>query len=115
MTELPSCIYSGTYKNGHVQGIAIDAERGFVYYSFTTILVKTDLDGNFLGSVTRLAGHLGCISYDAENDRIYGSLELKHDSIGKGLSYSIVIYVLSPLFYRLPSLYRKKRRMSRDL
>ena len=85
MTELPSCIYSGTYKNGHVQGIAIDAERGFVYYSFTTILVKTDLNGNFLGSVTRLAGHLGCISYDAENDRIYGSLELKHDSIGKGI------------------------------
>ena len=68
MTEFnfPKDIFSGSYKTGHCQGIAVDAERGYVYYSFTTILVKTDLDGRFIGSVSNLAGHLGCITYDRE-------------------------------------------------
>ncbi len=83
--RLPDVIYSGAYKEGHVQGIAVDAERGYVYYSFTTMLLKTDLSGNPIGSVIRLAGHLGCISYDAKRNRLYGSLELKHDSIGAGI------------------------------
>lgn len=83
--ELPNKIFSGYYREGHVQGIAVDAERGFVYYSFTTILLKTDLAGNPVGSVNNLAGHLGCITYDAEANAVYGSLELKHDAIGSGI------------------------------
>lgn len=82
---LPNSIFSGNYKEGHVQGIAVDRERGFVYYSFTTILVKTDLDGRFIGSVSNLAGHLGCITYDRERNSLYGSLELKHDVIGRSI------------------------------
>lgn len=82
MKELPNSFYSGAYKEGHVQGIAVDAERGYVYYSFTTMLLKTDFLGNPIGSVIKLAGHLGCITYDSELNRVYGSLELKHDSIG---------------------------------
>ena len=82
MKELPNTFYSGAYKEGHVQGIAVDAERGYVYYSFTTMLLKTDFSGNPVGSVIKLAGHLGCITYDPERNRVYGSLELKHDSIG---------------------------------
>ena len=82
MNKIPTNIYSGAYKEGHVQGIAIDARRGYVYYSFTTMFLKTDLLGNPMGSVVKLAGHLGCITYDAERNAVYGSLELKHDSIG---------------------------------
>lgn len=78
-------IFSGYHKGGHVQGIAVDTERGFVYYSFTTRLVKTDSDGKLLGSVVDLTGHLGCITFDAENNKIYGSLEYKHDDIGRGI------------------------------
>ena len=84
--SLPNEIFSGVYASGgHVQGIAVDKVRGFVYYSFTTMLLKTDMLGNAIGSVINLAGHLGCITYDAENDRVYGSLELKHDEIGLGI------------------------------
>ena len=82
---LPKQLFSGFWKEGHVQGIAVDAARGFVYYSFTTILLKTDFDGNPVGSVENLAGHLGCIQFDAKRNLVYGSLELKHDQIGKGI------------------------------
>ena len=80
--QIPNILYSGGIKEGHVQGIAIDAKRGYVYYSFTTLLLKTDLCGNHVGSVINLIGHLGCITYDPDRNRVYGSLELKHDSIG---------------------------------
>ena len=84
-TTLPKQLYSGFWKEGHVQGIAVDAKREFVYYSFTTILLKTDFEGNPIGTVENLAGHLGCIQYDPDRDLVYGSLELKHDQIGKGI------------------------------
>ena len=83
--DLPKEIFSGYWPEGHVQGIAVDPVRGYVYYSFTTILLKTDLAGNPLGSVKNLAGHLGCITFDPERNRVYGSLELKHDAIGQGI------------------------------
>lgn len=81
--NLPNTVFSGNWKEGHVQGIGVDARRGFVYYSFTTVLLKTDMEGKPLASVENLLGHLGCIAYDAENNRLYGSLELKHDIIGR--------------------------------
>lgn len=83
--QLPKEILSGFWKEGHVQGIAVDQEKGHIYFSFTTILLKTDLEGKPLGSVRNLAGHLGCITFDADRRRVYGSLELKHDAIGKGI------------------------------
>lgn len=82
---LPKNIYSGEYQAGHCQGIAVDTEGGYVYYSFTTMLVKTDLLGNFIGSAVGLCGHLGCISYNAADGRVYGSLEYKNDGIGRGI------------------------------
>lgn len=78
-------IFSGWWQEGHVQGIAVDREKGYIYFSFTTILLKTDLQGNPVGSVKRLAGHLGCIDFDPDRRRVYGSLEFKHDVIGKGI------------------------------
>ena len=83
--NLPNNIFSGNWKEGHVQGIAVDTQRGFVYYSFTTFLLKTDLQGNPLASVKNIIGHLGCIAFDEEKNRVYGSLELKHDIIGKDI------------------------------
>ena len=82
---LPNRITSPDIPEGHVQGIAVDTERGFVYYSFTTLLLKTDLTGRPLGSVVRLAGHLGCITFCPEDGNVYGSLEQKHDAIGAGI------------------------------
>lgn len=70
---------------GHVQGIAIDEKQEYMYFSFTTCLLKTDMLGNIIGSVKGLAGHLGCIAFNREDGRVYGSLEFKHDAIGKGI------------------------------
>lgn len=83
--DFPKNIYSGAWKAGHCQGIAVDTEKGYIYYSFTTLLVKTDLLGNFIGSVTGLLGHLGCIAFSKDDGLVYGSLEYKSDSIGKGI------------------------------
>ena len=85
MNELPHTIDSGLWDTGHCQGIALDLKRGFVYYSFTTALVKTDLEGHLLGTVTGLLGHLGCIAFCEEDGCVYGSLEYKNDAIGKGI------------------------------
>lgn len=75
----------GPFQAGHCQGIAVDQKRGLIYYSFTTMLVKTDLEGHVLGSVTGLLGHLGCLTFNDADGRIYGSLEYKNDEIGKGI------------------------------
>ena len=75
----------GGMMTGHVQGIATDKKREYMYYSFTTALVKTDMSGNVIGSVRGLAGHLGCIAYNEADGRVYGSLEYKHDVIGRGI------------------------------
>ncbi|MBE6633226.1 MAG: hypothetical protein E7620_02660 [Ruminococcaceae bacterium] len=82
---LPKKIHSGSFREGHVQGIAVDLSRGHVYYSFTTLLVKTDLTGRLLGSVRPPVGHLGCITLDPLRRRVFASLELKRDAIGKGI------------------------------
>lgn len=87
-TKLPKNIYSGAYKAGHCQGIAVDVKKGYAYYSFTTMLIKTDLDGNFIGSVNGLLGHLGCITL-GDDGMVYGSLEYKNDVIGRGIIKSL--------------------------
>lgn len=79
-------VITSTVRTGHIQGIAVDEEKGFIYHSYTTILLKTDLEGNPIGSVKNIIGHLGCITFDPERRRVYGSLELKHDVIGKGIT-----------------------------
>lgn len=75
----------GGFYTGHVQGIAVDKDRKYMYFSFTTCLIKTDMQGNVIGSVKGLAGHLGCIAYCEEDGRVYGSLEFKHDAIGASI------------------------------
>ncbi|MGN0233896.1 MAG: hypothetical protein ACI4B5_05690 [Bacteroidaceae bacterium] len=83
--ELPFVVRTGLQDKFHVQGIAYDKERNCMYMSFTTSLLKTDMRGNVLGSVEGLTGHLGCISLNPDDGRLYGSLEYKHDAIGQGI------------------------------
>ena len=78
-------VYIKGRKGGHCQGIAVDKERRFMYFSFTTELIKTDMNGNIVGSCKGLVGHLGCIAMNYEENKIYGSLEFKQDSVGKGI------------------------------
>ena len=87
--EFPKSIFSGHFGKNHCQGIAVDEKNGFIYYSFTTLLVKTDLEGNLVGTVDGLIGHLGCIAYNKDDGRVYGSLEFKNDSIGRGILASL--------------------------
>ena len=47
-------IFTGLWGNCHIQGIAVDKEKGFIYYSFTTKLVKATLDGEIVGTVDGL-------------------------------------------------------------
>lgn len=68
----------------HVQGVAVDKANGYVYFSFTDKLLKMDLSGKLVGSVTGFVGHLGDLDFNADG-KIYGSLEYKNDAIGKGI------------------------------
>lgn len=100
MNALPKTIDSGVWNAGHCQGIAVDPKKGYVYYSFTTMLVKTDLQGRVIGSVTGLLGHLGCIDFCEGDGRVYGSLEYKNDVIGKGILQRLGVgVVLEDAFY----------------
>ncbi len=83
--SLPSTIASGPYKAGHIQGIAVDDAHQYIYYSYTTMLIKTDMQGRVIGSVTGLLGHLGDLDFCAADGRVYGSLEYKNDAIGRGI------------------------------
>lgn len=76
-------IFTGSWGKCHIQGIAVDEEHGYIYYSFTTKLVKSTLDGKIVGCVDGLMGHLGCIAFNREDGHIYGSLEYKRDAIGR--------------------------------
>lgn len=82
---LPTDIYSGLQGKNHIQGIAVDLKKGELYMSFTTSFVKTDLQGRLLGSLTGITGHLGCMTLNPQDGKIYASLEYKHDSIGAGI------------------------------
>ncbi|MGX1880660.1 hypothetical protein [Streptomyces sp. NPDC055287] len=75
--HLPAEIKGGAWKAGHVQGVAVDRHKGFMYFSFTNLLVKTDLRGNPVGSVSGFTGHLGDLDYNVKDGRVYGSLEYK--------------------------------------
>lgn len=74
---MPQRIHGGAWPTSHVQGVALDAENEEMYWSFTQMLVKTDLNGNVLGTVEGLTGHLGDLDLNPQDGRVYGSLEYK--------------------------------------
>ncbi|MEE2048356.1 hypothetical protein Q7689_34050, partial [Nocardiopsis tropica] len=73
----PLSVDGGAWPSGHVQGAALDEEKGHMYFSFTDTVVKTDLDGRVIGTVTGLTGHLGDLDFNDRDGRVYGSLEYK--------------------------------------
>lgn len=87
--KLPTEVYSGQQGKFHVQGIAYDARNKCFYMSFTTSLIKVDLQGRLIGSVVGLTGHLGCMALNPDDGRLYASNEYKHDAIGKGISHGL--------------------------
>ncbi len=84
-----SPIHTGAWGNCHIQGIAVDTKKGYIYYSFTTKLIKATLDGKIVGTLDGLIGHLGCIAFNNNDGCIYGSLEFKNDIIGKDILKAI--------------------------
>ncbi|RBQ02863.1 hypothetical protein [Pedobacter miscanthi] len=88
--NLPDVIYSGKQGTMHVQGVVVDQAKGYVYFSFTDKLIKTDLQGKLVGSVSGFAGHLGDLDFGSDG-KIYGSLEYKNDAIGKGIKKELGI------------------------
>ena len=77
--QLPLRQYSGPWPTSHVQGVAVDMQGGYVYYSFTTLLAKYDFGGRLIGTLTGWAGHLGDLDFNPRDGRVYGSLEYKND------------------------------------
>lgn len=77
--RLPLNQNGGTWDSGHVQGIAVDVEGGFIYYSFTNLLAKYDLEGRLVGTLVGWTGHLGDLALNPIDGRLYGSLEYKAD------------------------------------
>ena len=70
----------------HVQGIALDQKEDCMYCSFTSAFYKTDLQGNIIGSITGINGHLGAMTFDPGSRKVYASLEIKNDAIGRGIA-----------------------------
>lgn len=77
LPALPKTVDGGTWPSGHLQGTAVDRRKGYMYFSFTDLLVKTDLRGKPVGSVTGFTGHLGDLDFNEQDGRVYGSLEYK--------------------------------------
>ena len=76
---LPLTQNGGTWASGHVQGIAVDLEGGYIYYSFTNLLAKYDFSGKLVGTLVGWAGHLGDLDFNPADGKVYGSLEYKAD------------------------------------
>lgn len=79
LADLPLIHHGGTWDSGHVQGVAVDLERGHIYYSFTNLLAKYDLQGRLIGTLVGWTGHLGDLAFNPADGKLYGSLEYKAD------------------------------------
>lgn len=82
----------GTWDSGHVQGIAVDAKGGYLYYSFTNLLAKYDFSGKLIGTLLGWTGHLGDLDFNPADGKLYGSLEY-----GKDRAFYIAVIDVSRL------------------
>ncbi len=85
-TDLPMVLDLSSGVNTHVQGIAVNREKGEMYYSFTTRFIRTDLRGRVLGTIDRIQGHLGAMTFNPSDGCVYASLECKNDEIGASIA-----------------------------
>lgn len=79
----------GSWDIKHCQGMAIDQDKGYVYYSYTNTFVKCDMEGNAVGSITGIEGHLGDICFNPKDGKVYASLNPE----GKKALYLAIIDV----------------------
>jgi hypothetical protein len=79
LSGLPLKQNGGSWPTSHVQGIAVDLQGGYLYYSFTTLLAKYDFSGKLIGTLVGWTGHLGDLDFNPRDGRVYGSLEYKKD------------------------------------
>ena len=84
MAQTPEVYVTG--GQNHVQGIAYDSAMDRMYLSFTTSFLVTDMQGNVIASIDRIQGHLGAMTFNQADRKVYASLECKDDVIGQGLS-----------------------------
>lgn len=84
--RLPLTQNGGTWASGHVQGIAVDVQGGYIYYSFTNLLAKYDFSGKLVGTLVGWTGHLGDLDFNPSDGKVYGSLEY-----GKGSAFYIAV------------------------
>lgn len=97
--NLPGHVFVGGQKQ-HVQGIAYDAEADCMYMSFTSRFLKVDMQGNILASIDRIQGHLGAMTFDPKDRKVYASLECKDDIIGQGIAKVLSVDVVKQsVFY----------------
>jgi hypothetical protein len=75
LARLPLKQNGGTWASGHVQGIAVDVQGGYIYYSFTNLLAKYDFRGKLIGTLVGWTGHLGDLDFNPADGKVYGSLE----------------------------------------
>ena len=67
-------VFGGEWDTSHCQGSAVDDALEYMYFSFTTKLVKVRIaTGEVVGTVSGWSGHLGDLTY--YDGKIYGSLE----------------------------------------
>lgn len=85
----PLSLAGGSWDVKHCQGIAVDKKKGYIYYSYTTLFVKCDFDGNLVGSVAGVAGHLGDITYNEADGKVYCG----YNSAKKGGFYAAIFDV----------------------
>ncbi|MBQ3723813.1 MAG: hypothetical protein II851_08925 [Bacteroidales bacterium] len=85
-TDLPSVLDISSGVTSHVQGIAVNRAKGEMYFSFTTRFIRTDMKGNVLGTIDRIQGHLGAMTFNPADGCVYASLECKDDEIGAGVA-----------------------------
>jgi hypothetical protein len=79
VARLPLAQNGGVWRSGHVQGVAVDVQGGYIYYSFTNLLAKYDFDGKLVGTLVGWTGHLGDLDFNPADGKVYGSLEYKED------------------------------------
>ncbi len=79
LARLPLEQNGGTWPSGHVQGIAVDVQGGYIYYSFTNLLAKYDFSGKLVGTLVGWTGHLGDLDFNPADGKVYGSLEYGKD------------------------------------
>ena len=84
-TQYPEVIHLEGGKM-HIQGLALDKSEKCLYSSFTTTFLKSSLEGQTLGSITGINGHLGAMTFDEKADKVYASLEIKNDAIGRSIA-----------------------------